>query len=634
MSLATRRRRRPNEEDTGSRNYEVFNATSSSAVLERQKPVVDRHGKALEQYLAHEGGSPVRAREEKYAGITPGGRRRYVDQKYAERRRRYYEFDVACLEEGVEGEEGVAAAEGVLVSPIRTKHEWKAEFEGDVGAFSYPSLQEEIGRPSDFLVKWKLEDTVLPAEEKADDEDKETFEQKGEKCLRSRKSAKAVSAHRVNASNSLKEKDIADSAPEWHYETKGVYEKLADKSKGRVSVSAGEKAMERAYEKLLKLDLDAKMDIMLAGSPTIQQHVSLSPAIEHYRRKKMRRDMVLEKVHIFLGISPSGSSPKMNNSEKMRQKLRDAEYKVVQQLEEQKNSLKPIAETRDRFFGAYNSTRRSNEEDFGKFREIYQGDGVPQETLANAKFVEECLKRGIAPEPLVFHRHEGNTTLRLTNYSMGDDLGAAFACSLPHLPPMHHLDLAGNRLTGKSVGLIIAALARTHGRRDSNGEVVANGEGGAGEMVVNTHPLQSLNLSNNKLEGACIMDLRQMIVGKTNHLSELNLSHTHLSDISIGHLARSIDDGTTLKRLDLSNNNITSKGGTDFARVLVSGRSKCSQCIKCSRSIHCVACSDLLLSLCALGSHLPSYIRWIPSTRQAAVVEGGQLDVTAEHVLS
>jgi hypothetical protein len=33
--------------------------------------------------------------------------------------------------------------------------------------------------------------------------------------------------------------------------------------------------------------------------------------------------------------------------------------------------------------------------------------------------------------------------------------------------------------------------------------------------------------------------------------------------------------------------------------------SKCSQCRECSRSIHCLTCSDLLSSRCALGSHLP-----------------------------
>jgi hypothetical protein len=43
--------------------------------------------------------------------------------------------------------------------------------------------------------------------------------------------------------------------------------------------------------------------------------------------------------------------------------------------------------------------------------------------------------------------------------------------------------------------------------------------------------------------------------------------------------------------------------------------SKCSQRIQCCRSIHCFTCSDLLLPLCALGFHPPSYIRWIPSTR-------------------
>jgi hypothetical protein len=34
--------------------------------------------------------------------------------------------------------------------------------------------------------------------------------------------------------------------------------------------------------------------------------------------------------------------------------------------------------------------------------------------------------------------------------------------------------------------------------------------------------------------------------------------------------------------------------------------SKCSQCIQCCRSIHCLTCSDLLPSLCALGTQPPA----------------------------
>jgi hypothetical protein len=45
--------------------------------------------------------------------------------------------------------------------------------------------------------------------------------------------------------------------------------------------------------------------------------------------------------------------------------------------------------------------------------------------------------------------------------------------------------------------------------------------------------------------------------------------------------------------------------------------SKCRQCRQCSRSIHFLTCSDLLLSLSPLGSHPPSYIRWIPPASSA-----------------
>jgi hypothetical protein len=541
--------------------------------MERQKPSMERHSNALEVYFSQDGGSPIRAREEKYTGIKPGGMRRYIDNKYAERRRRFYEFDIECEEDGVaESEsEGVGVSAGGF-SPIKTKHEWKAEFEGDVGAFSYPSLQEETGKKSDFTVKWKLADTAVPVEEKAA---VDNFETKGEKCLRSKKkSNKVVSAHRMAVRPKGKgPKDVVDSAAEWHSESKQVYEELTSRMQGRQYESEGGKAMERAYEKVLKMDLDAKMEIMLSDSPTMHEHVSLSPAIAHYRRKKMRRDMALDKVHIFLGLDPTTGRAKRAGGD-IRNRLKDAEHKILQQLHNQKKMLQPIAETRDKFFKAYNSTRKSNEEDHTKFREIYQGDDIPQDTLANSKFVEECLKRGIPAEPLVFHRLEGNTTLRLTNFSMGDDLGAAFASSLPHLPEMHALDLTDNRLTEKSMTLIIEALACTHGGKDAAGSLIEGGGKGSDGIVTNHHPLQSLNLSCNKLDGKCLIGLQQMIVAshgpvrKTNFLTDLCLSRTQISDSSIPHLACAIDEGKTLKRLDLSNNHITSAGGVEFAKVV------------------------------------------------------------------
>jgi hypothetical protein len=42
--------------------------------------------------------------------------------------------------------------------------------------------------------------------------------------------------------------------------------------------------------------------------------------------------------------------------------------------------------------------------------------------------------------------------------------------------------------------------------------------------------------------------------------------------------------------------------------------SKCSQCRQCCRAIHCLTCSDLLSSLCALGSHLPGCIGQLSSS--------------------
>jgi hypothetical protein len=48
--------------------------------------------------------------------------------------------------------------------------------------------------------------------------------------------------------------------------------------------------------------------------------------------------------------------------------------------------------------------------------------------------------------------------------------------------------------------------------------------------------------------------------------------------------------------------------------VLILCCSKFSQCRQCSRSIHCLTYFDLLWTLCALGSHPPSSIRWIAST--------------------
>ena len=44
-------------------------------------------------------------------------------------------------------------------------------------------------------------------------------------------------------------------------------------------------------EKLLKLDLEAKVELMLNDTPVLSQHASFSPALNYYASKKLRREM-------------------------------------------------------------------------------------------------------------------------------------------------------------------------------------------------------------------------------------------------------------------------------------------------------------------------------------------------------
>ncbi|PIO24183.1 hypothetical protein AB205_0216880, partial [Aquarana catesbeiana] len=82
-------------------------------------------------------------------------------------------------------------------------------------------------------------------------------------------------------------------------------------------------------------------------------------------------------------------------------------------------------------------------------------------------------------------------------------------------------------------------------------------------VIRNNQTLRTLDLSDNNLEGPHFRDLMEALT--TSRIEELQLRYNDLTDSSCPHLASGIRNNQTLRRLDLSENNL---GGTYFSDLM------------------------------------------------------------------
>ncbi|XP_077320202.1 NACHT, LRR and PYD domains-containing protein 3-like [Lithobates pipiens] len=151
--------------------------------------------------------------------------------------------------------------------------------------------------------------------------------------------------------------------------------------------------------------------------------------------------------------------------------------------------------------------------------------------------------------------------------------------SCPHLASgirnnqtLRKLNLSENNLEGPHFRDLMAALTtsqiekldlKNNGLTDSSCPHLASG-------IRNNQTLRTLYLSGNYLEGPHFRDLMEAL--KTSQIEELQLDDNHLTDSSCPHLASAIQNTQTLRRLNLSGNNLEGPIFRDLMETLRTSR--------------------------------------------------------------
>ncbi|XP_040208026.1 NACHT, LRR and PYD domains-containing protein 3-like [Rana temporaria] len=137
---------------------------------------------------------------------------------------------------------------------------------------------------------------------------------------------------------------------------------------------------------------------------------------------------------------------------------------------------------------------------------------------------------------------------------------------------LRRLDLSGNNLKGPYFSDVMAALSTSqieelllYGSRltDNSCNHLASG-------IKNNRTLRRLDLSGNNLEGPYFRDLLTALT--TSQIEELFLDDNHLTDSSCPHLASGIRNNKTLRRLHLCKNNLEGPHFRDLMTALTTSQ--------------------------------------------------------------
>ena len=138
------------------------------------------------------------------------------------------------------------------------------------------------------------------------------------------------------------------------------------------------------------------------------------------------------------------------------------------------------------------------------------------------------------PRSIVIIRKDLTQEINLAHHGMGDQLGIALGRCLSHLPGLARLNLLDNRLTDKSLAIILEAI--TH--------------------MPNLH---MLDLGNNKMDEEASEALGEYLRSSTCPLRELGLSRADVDDTECCALMDSLAENKSVTSLDLSHNLIGSQ---------------------------------------------------------------------------
>ena len=151
-------------------------------------------------------------------------------------------------------------------------------------------------------------------------------------------------------------------------------------------------------------------------------------------------------------------------------------------------------------------------------------------------FVRFASQRGLVLDPFLSRVDADKRSLDLTGMALGDSLGEAVASSLPRLPGLERLSLAGNRLSDKTLAPLLDGL-------------------------LEIQDLRSIDLSENDLDAKGAKALQQLLAQRSCLLTEVHLRRSDVDDDECRALCESLELNTAskLEVLDLSDNLIGQK---------------------------------------------------------------------------
>ncbi|XP_077320196.1 NACHT, LRR and PYD domains-containing protein 3-like isoform X1 [Lithobates pipiens] len=162
--------------------------------------------------------------------------------------------------------------------------------------------------------------------------------------------------------------------------------------------------------------------------------------------------------------------------------------------------------------------------------------------------------------------------LQLDNNHLTDSSCPHLVSGIRNNQTLRTLNLSGNNLEGPHFRDLMEALTTTRIEQldlsynhltDSSCPHLAS-------AIRNNRTLRTLNLSKNNLKGPHFRDLMAALT--TSRIEELQLSSNHLTDSSCPHLASGIRNNQTLRRLDLSKNNLDGPHFRDLMEALTKSR--------------------------------------------------------------
>ncbi|KAM5129463.1 uncharacterized protein ACMZJ9_019982 [Mantella aurantiaca] len=162
--------------------------------------------------------------------------------------------------------------------------------------------------------------------------------------------------------------------------------------------------------------------------------------------------------------------------------------------------------------------------------------------------------------------------LHLMNNHLTDRSSLHLASGIRDNQTLRKLNLCGNNLEGRHFSDLMEALTTSQIEElhlknnlltDRSCPHLASG-------IRDNQTLRILELSENNLEGPHFRDLMEALT--TSRIEELHLFRNHLTDISCPHLASGIRDNQTLRKLDLSDNNLEGPHFRDLMEALTTSR--------------------------------------------------------------